>query len=170
MKKALALALLTSVALAAAAARAQESPRPQPPRSSFRLDYALYELEGGKRVNERAFTLTANEGAHAQLRSGTRVPVTVGDKGVQYMDVGLKISGRVLERPDGDLTLESEIEMSNFAVPEQATEGRGNPVVRTVSETVSCRPVLGKPAVLSSLDDLNSRKRFQVEVTVTRLK
>lgn len=149
-------------------ARAEE-PRPEKPRSSFRLDYVLYELEGGKRSNERAFTLTVNEASQGQLRSGTRVPVNVGDKGIQYMDVGLKMSGRVLER-DGDLTLESDIEMSTFAMPEQAAEGRGNPVVRTVSETVSTRPVLGKPAVVSSLDDLNSRKRLQVEVTVTRLK
>ena len=97
------------------------------------------------------------------------MPITVGDKGVQYMDVGLKLSGRVLER-EGDVTFEGEIEMSTFALPEQATEGKGNPVVRTVTETVSTRPVLGKPAVVSSLDDLNSRKRLQVEVTVTRLK
>ncbi len=97
------------------------------------------------------------------------MPVNVGDKGIQYMDVGLKISGRVLER-DGDLALDSEIEMSTFALPEQETEGKGNPVVRTVSETISTRPVLGKAAVVSSLDDLNSRKRLQVEVTVTRLR
>ena len=169
MKKRLAPVLLAALALLGASVRGDEPARNERPRSSFRLDYALYEIEGGKRANERAFTLTANEGAHAQLRSGTRVPITVGDKGVQYMDVGLKISGRLLER-DGDLTLESEIEMSTFALPEQAAEGKGNPVVRTVSETVSSRPVLGKPAVVSSLDDLNSKKRFQVEVTVTRLK
>ncbi len=97
------------------------------------------------------------------------MPVSVGDKGIQYMDVGLKISGRVLER-DGDLVLDSEIEMSTFALPEQAASSGGNPVVRTVSETISTRPVLGKPAVVSSLDDLNSRKRLQVELTVTRLR
>ncbi len=164
----LSLALLASLALLGAPARAEE-PRPEKARSSFRLDYVLYELESNKRTNERAFTLTVNEGSSGQLRSGTRVPVNVGDKGIQYMDVGLKISGRVLER-DGDLTLESEIEMSTFALPEQAAEAKGNPVVRTVSENVSTRPVLGKPAVVSSLDDLNSRKRLQVEVTVTRLK
>ena len=60
--------------------------------------------------------------------------------------------------------------MSTFALPEQAAEAKGNPVVRTVTQSVSSRPVLGKPAVLSSLDDLNSRKRLQVEVTVTRLR
>ena len=87
------------------------------------------------------------------------------------MDVGLRISARVLER-DGDLTLESEIEQSTLAPvpPLQANEAKANPVVRTVSETVSTRPVIGKTAVVSSLDDLNTRKRLQVEVTVTRLK
>lgn len=167
MKRVLAPCVLALLALAPSA-RAEE-PRPEKARSSFRLDYVLYELESGKRANERAFTFTVNEGAHGQVRSGTRVPVSVGDKGVQYMDVGLKISGRVLER-DGDVALDSEIELSTFALPDQAVEGKGNPVVRTVSETISTRPVLGKPAVVSSLDDLSSRKRLQVEVTVTRLK
>lgn len=151
-------------------APAEEPPaRPEKAKSTFRLDYVLYELEAGKRANERTFSLTVNEGSSGQLRSGTRVPITVGDKGVQYMDVGLKISGRVLER-DGDLTLDSELELSTFAMPEQAGEARGNPVLRTVSQSVSTRPPLAKPAVISSLDDLNSRKRLQVEVTVTRLR
>jgi hypothetical protein len=167
LKKALIPCLLLLLTLPAPA-RGDE-PRGDKPRSSFRLDYVLYDVEGGKRTNERAFTLTVNEGANGQLRSGTRVPVIGGDKGIQYMDVGLKISGRVLER-DGDIALDSEIEMSTFALPEQVAEGKGNPVVRTVSESVSTRPVLGKPVVLSSLDDLNSRKRLQVEVTVTRMK
>lgn len=164
------LALIALLALVPAPAAADEpAVRAEKPRSSFRIEFAFYEVDAGKRANERAFAFTVNEGAHGQLRSGTRVPINVGDKGIQYMDVGLKISGRVLER-DGDLTLESEIEMSTFAVPEQAADAKGNPVVRTVSETVSLRPVLGKPVVVSSLDDLNSRKRLQVEVTVTRLK
>lgn len=168
MKKTLAL-LLAAFSLCAAARGEEPSARSERPRSTFRLDYVLYELEGGKRANERAFTLTVNEGSHGQIRSGTRVPVTVGDKGVQYMDVGLKISGRVVER-DGDLTLETEIELSTFAMPEQAAEARGNPVVRTVNQSLSTRPALGKAALVSSLDDLNSKKRLQVEVTVTRLR
>lgn len=167
MKRILVPCILLALTLPAPA-RAEE-PRPERPRSSFRLDFVLCDVESGKRANERTFTFMVNEGAHGQLRSGTRVPVSLGDKGVQYMDVGLKISGRVLER-EGDVTLESEIEMSTFAMPEQAAEGKGNPVVRTVSETVSTRPVLGKAAIVSSLDDLNTRKRLQVEVTVTRLK
>jgi hypothetical protein len=167
------LVLPLSAALLPAAARAEEpTPRPERserPRSTFRVDYVLSEIEGGKRANERSLSLTVNEGSNGQLRSGTRVPINVGDKGVQYMDVGLKISGRVMER-DGDLTLDSELEMSTFAIPEQASEAKGNPILRTVSQSLSTRPTLGKSAVLSTLDDLGTKKRLQVEVTVTRLK
>lgn len=168
MKKILA-ALLAVLSLSSPSRAEEPASRPERPRSTFKLDYVLYELEGTRRANERAFSLTVNEGSSGQIRSGTRVPITAGDKGVQYMDVGLKISGRVMER-DNDLTLETEIELSTFAMPEQANETRGNPVVRTVSQSLSTRPALGKAAVISSLDDLNSKKRLQVEVTVTRLR
>jgi len=172
MKNVLALLLalpLSGLVLPPAARADEPTPRAEKPRSTFRLDYVLFELEGGQRSNERTYSMTVNEGSHGQLRSGSRVPIAVGEKGVQYQDVGLKISGRVLER-DGDLTLDSELELSTFAIPEQASETRGNPILRTVSQSLSARPALGKPAVLSTLDDLNSRKRLQVEVTVTRLR
>ncbi len=171
------LALLTFLAFPALAAflavpfpaRADEPVvRPERARSTFRLDYAVFELDGGKRTNDRRYSMTVNEGSQGQLRSGTRVPVNAGDKGIQYVDVGLKISGRVLER-DGDLTLDTDIEMSSLAGPEGAKESGGNPVLRTVSQSLSTRPVLGKPAVISS-DDLRSGRRLEVEVTVTRLK
>jgi hypothetical protein len=172
VKKTLAIVLalpLCGLILPGPALAEESTPRPDRPSSTFRLDYVLSETEGGKRTNERTFSMTVNEGSHGQLRSGTRVPITVSDKGVQYMDVGLKISGRVTER-DGDLTLETEIEMSTFAIPEQASETKGNPILRTVNQSLSTRPALGKASVLSALDDLNSRKRMQVEVTVTKLK
>lgn len=171
MKRSLALLLALPLSgLLPAAARADEpTPRPERPRSTFRVDYVLSEVEAGKRTNERTFSMTVNEGSHGQLRSGSRVPITLGDSGVQYQDVGLKIGGRVLER-DGDLTLDSEVELSTFALPDPAADAKGNPTLRTVSQSLSTRPVLGRPAVLSTLDDLGSRKRLQLEVTVTRLK
>lgn len=166
------LPLLLAVPLAGlvlpAPARAQDPARSERPRATYRLDYVLSDVAGGKRTNERTYSMTVNEGSQGQLRNGTRVPVAV-DKGVQYMDVGLKINGRATER-DGDLVLDTEIEMSSFALPEQAAEAKGNPTLRTVSQTLSTRPALGKPAVLSTLDDFDGKKRLQVEVTVTRLR
>jgi hypothetical protein len=167
-----ALVLLVALPLSGlflpAPARAEEPSRPERARSTFRLDYVLFDLEAGKRTNERTYSMTVNEGSQGQLRNGTRVPIPV-DKGIQYMDVGLKIAGRVTER-DGDLTLDTEIEMSSFALPSPANESKGNPTLRTVSQTLSTRPALGKAVVLSTLDDFDSRRRLQVEVTVIRLR
>ena len=149
-------------------ARAQEGARPERPRATYRLDYVLSDLEGGRRSNERTYSMTVNEGSQGQLRTGTRVPVAL-EKGVQYMDVGVKVNGRVLER-DGDLTLETDLEVSSFAIGEAPGEPKGNPTLRTVNQTLSTRPALAKPAVLSTLDDVDGKRRLQVEVTVTRLK
>ena len=170
MRRALALlvALPLSGLLLPARARAEEPSRSERARSTFRLDYVLFDLEGGKRTNERTCSMTVNEGSQGQLRNGTRVPISV-DKGVQYMDVGLKINGRVTER-DGDVVLDTEIELSSFARPEPAADAKGNPTLRTVSQTLSTRPAPGKPTTLSALDDVDRKKRLQVEVTVTRVK
>ena len=160
---------LTGLAPFGAAAADEPASRSERPRSTFRLDYVLSEVEAGKRTNERTFSMTVNEGSHGQLRSGSRVPVGVGDEAVRYQDVGLKVGGRVLER-DGDLTLETELELSSYAVADPAGSAKGNPVVRTVTQNLSSRPAPGKPAVLSTLDDPAGRGRLQLEVTVTRLR
>jgi hypothetical protein len=171
MKALATLLLLIPLSCHALPATAADEPTPkaQHSSSSFRIEYVLFEVEGGKRFNERTFSLTANAGQSGQLRSGSRVPINSGEKGVVYMDVGFKISGRVSER-DGDISLDTEIEISTFAIPEQAKDPKGNPVIRTINQSLSSRPELGKTLLLSTLDDLNSTKRLQVEVTVRRIR
>jgi hypothetical protein len=160
---------LTGLAPFGSAVADEPASRAERPRSTFRLDYVLSEVEAGKRTNERTFSMTVNEGSHGQLRSGSRVPVGVGDEAIRYQDVGLKLGGRVLER-DGDLTLETDLELSSYAVEASEGPAKGNPVVRTVTQSLSSRPAPGKPAVLSTLDDPAGRGRLQLEVTVTRLR
>jgi len=65
--------------------------------------------------------------------------------------------------------LDADVDVSSFALSEQP-DLKTSPVLRTLSQNVSARPALGRPTLLSSVDDVNSRKRTQVEVTVTRVK
>ncbi len=168
--KRLLAAIAASLALALPAASQEAPARAERPHSAFRLDFQIYELEGGKRVNERSYTLVVNEGGSGNLRVGSRVPIVLSaEKGVQYQDVGLRIGSRVFEREPGDVVLEADVDVSSFAIPEQA-ETKGTPILRTLSEAVSTRPALGKPVLLASVDDVGSKKRTQVEVTVTRVK
>ena len=162
-------ALAASVALALPALPDDAPARPERPRSSFRLEYQIFELDGAKRVNERSYTQLVNEGGSGNLRVGSRVPIPAGDKGIQYMDVGLRINSRISEKEPGDVVLDADVDVSSFALSEQP-DLKTSPVLRTLTQNVSTRPALGRPTLLSSVDDVNSRKRTQVEVTVTRVK
>lgn len=148
-------------------AAAEEGPaRRERPKSAFRADYQIYEVEGGTRVNERAFTLNVVEGGTAVLRAGSRVPIA-GEKGPQYLDVGLRITCRVAEREEGDVVLDTEVEQTSF-VAEPSAVTPATPLLRSLGQSVSTRLAPGKPVLVSRLDDVTTKKRTEVEVTLTR--
>jgi hypothetical protein len=60
--------------------------------------------------------------------------------------------------------------MSNFAIPEQAQGHDTHPVIRQLKISGSTLAVLGKPMIIGSVDDPNSKRQFQVEVTVNKLR
>ena len=101
-----------------------------------------------------------------EIKIGTRVPVDTNIKQgeYQYIDVGTSIWCRLEERPNG-LSIAVRAEISNFAMPDQT-----RPIIRQLSIKASTLAQLGKPMVVGSVDDPNSKRTFQLEVTVTKLK
>jgi hypothetical protein len=152
-------------------APAQEK-KDEPTRNVYKLEFTVFELENGKRINERSYMLHISDADHrgASTRVGTRVPVQVGGNvGMQYMDVGLKIDANFQSADDSSMNLIINFETSGFAMPEQSTQS-GTPVLRNVSENVTAKIPYGKPTLVSSIDDVNSKRRLQLELTATRLK
>jgi hypothetical protein len=149
--------------------RAQEAKKPDSV-SFYRLDYVMYELEDGKRTNERTFTINAATNRRSTgIRVGTRVPLPGGDKGVIYMDVGLRINATLDNTPDG-LMLQSRVDL-NSVVPPGDTSARSNePLLRGLEAESWNQLTLGKPILISVIDDVNSKKRFQIEVTASKAK
>jgi hypothetical protein len=173
MRKALAVAMLLVVLGTMAWAQANP-PKPPEPRMTavYKLDFVIAEVEDGKRVNSRTYTLMAKDNAWATTNASTRVPVTTGTGGtggqqIQYTDVGLSLRFRF--REEGDYVIvEGNTNIESFAIPEQATSGM--PVTRRISSDVAAAVVPGKPTIISSVDDTNTKKRYQVEVTATKIK
>ncbi len=172
------------VALLAASCVAQEQPKKednaakpvqQVPTIAYKLEYKVFELEDGKRINQRDFTslATATErgGPMSQLRVGTRVPVGVAGERPTYIDVGFNVNTSVGPEHGGKLEASIRMELSSFAVPEQSADPRsaGMPVLRNSNFAIWTILTPGKPQVIASIDDLNSKKRTQVEVTATRI-
>lgn len=162
----------------AMAASAQEAAKPQteqqnkqvePPPVPYRLDFTLSELQEGKKINTRRYSMNLNLGRNDNIKIGARVPIeTAKDGQIQYVDVGTNIWARLAEEQNA-LSLQVKAEISNFALPDEAVHPSNDPVIRQLIIGGSTVATLGKTISIGSMDDPNSNHQFQLEVTVTKL-
>jgi hypothetical protein len=145
----------------------------------FKLAFVMYELDGAKRTNQRDYMMIGRtDNQPSSIRVATKVPIytyeKAGDKAYTYIDAGLSIRCFLKEQVDSVVQLHCDIEMSSFVRPEQIASTSGNggpaaPVVLTTRTDSWALLTLGKPAILNTVDDINSAKRMQIEVTATKM-
>jgi hypothetical protein len=169
---ALALSLGVLLSLSSTAVRAQESNKAESQDSAktpqpYRLDFSVNELEDGKKINSRQYSMNLNANDANELKIGSRVPIEPTQGQFQYMDIGTNIWCRIGERPEG-IPLSVRVEISNFATPEGG--GSSRPIIRQFRINASTLAQPGKPIVVGSVDDPASKRQFQLEVTVTKLR
>src|SRR5262249_40629663 len=143
------------------------------------LAFVIYELDDGKRTNQRDYMMIGRtDNQPSSIRVSTRVPITTaekgGDKQYTYVDAGLRINCSLKEQVDRRLQLHCDIEISSFIRPEQVAGPTGNatqiaPILRTTRTESWELLTMGKPAILTTVDDINSAKRMQIEVTATKM-
>jgi hypothetical protein len=158
----------------AAADNRAKAERPERPMHAYRIDFSIAELEDGKKINSRHYSMDLNSGDRNQIKIGTRVPVvseSLSNKPevsqFQYLDVGTNINCRLEERGD-QLALEVHADFSNLA---SASEQHSpQPIIRQINISGSTLADTGKPVVIGAVDDPNSNRTFQLEATATRLK
>ena len=167
-------ALAVLLAIGVQQARAQESaPAKTSPAekvlSAYRLDFAVNELEDGKKVNSRQYSMDLSSDSSEEIKIGSRVPVEPKQGEFEYIDIGTNIWSRLEDRT-GQISLVARVEISNFAISEQSQSHDSRPLIRQVKIDGSTIAALGKPMVIGSADDPNSQRQFQLEVTVTKLR
>jgi hypothetical protein len=141
------------------------------PAAAYRLEFVLNELQNGKKIKSHHYEMLAQEGQLNKLRTGVRVPVSVGTapSSYQYLDVGMNIDCRLQERgSDGQVALLIIADSSNVTIPEGEQFAHA-PVIQQLRTEVDTLVSPGKPTVVSSMDDPSSTRRFQLEVTATRV-
>lgn len=156
-----------------------ENREPAATNNFFKLAFVLYEVDDGKRINQRDYMMIGRtDNQPSSIRVATKVPITTLEKGDEkqytYTDVGLRINCSMKEQVDRRLQLHCDIEISSFIRPEQIANATGNagpaaPFLRATRIDSWALMTLGKPSVLSTVDDINSAKRMQIEVTATKL-
>jgi hypothetical protein len=142
----------------------------QKPLAVYRIEFNVREIEDGKRLNSRNYMMVVDEGNRGMIRVGNRVPFQTSEKQYQYHDVGMNIDCRPRDR-EGGIELVINVEVSSVVPPGQLEAAPTfNPVFRTQSTGVTPIVAPGKPTLVASMDDVVTNRRYEIEVTVTKVK
>jgi len=145
-------------------------------QNAYRIDFLISEMEDGKKINTRQYSMNSHPLDESEIKIGSRVPVEAKQGEFQYLDVGSNIECKLWDETrmtglGSNVFLKVEAELSNFAAPDQqAAAQQFHPVVRQLRIKASSTVIPGKPMVVGVVDDPNSKRQFQLEVTVTKLK
>ena len=136
----------------------------------YRVDYTVFELQDGKRINVRNYSVLVHavKGARpGQLRLGSKVPLAQKD-GTVYMDVGVRIDVRAREGQDG-VELDTSMEITSLAEAGSGTVAAA-PFIRRMEYAGASLLQPGKPAQLSYMEDVATGRRVHVEATATKVR
>jgi hypothetical protein len=147
---------------------AQQETKVQKPVTAYRLEFSVRELDSGKRVNSRNYMMMAEDGSFARIRVGNRVPYQTAEKQYQYNNIGMNIDCRPHEQQEG-VALDVTVDISSVAPPSEIAPSY-NPVFRSSRSEVQTVVAFGKPTLITSLDDVESNRRYEIEVTATKVK
>lgn len=139
----------------------------------YKLAFAFYELQNGKKINQRDYSviLRADNNSNT-LKIGTRIPIETAQGQYTYADVGFKMDCSAVESTDGKVDVRLDVTLSNVAIPVPNTTPRtvgSQPIFRDVTQRVRTVLAPGRPQIVTSMDDVNSTKRMQVELTATKV-
>jgi hypothetical protein len=150
------------------------------PIEPYRLDFSFNELESGKKINTRHYSINLTAGSADEVKIGTRVPIATVEVNpsptqFQYLDLGTSIWA-LLRNSRDEIQLEVRSEISSTKHEDVDTYPRAPhttftpPIVSQIKIDGSTLVVTGKPIVIGSVDDPYSNRQFQLEVTATKLR
>ncbi len=160
--------------------------RPGPNQTALKVVVAIGRFEGDKKISSMPYTLTLNANSHANLRMGTRIPVTmltgmqdaktpdgkpipaVGP--VQYQDVGTNIDCSATAMDDGRMLLLISVDDSSVYDDRAPGAANRNPSFRSFRATNSMILKNGETGEFTAATDKVTGETVRVDVTLTILK
>ena len=161
------VALATTPALAVVAAPASAPPAPavSPTTASFyRFDVSITGIDEAAKAGPATYTLVAEEGQRAELRSGWNIPYAAATGVTNRQQLGLSIElGYTLRGQT--VVLEGDVEVQGV----DPTSPASSPTWRRVSARSAVPLVAGQPTLFASVYDIATKHRYEVTITAKRI-
>ena len=136
----------------------------------YHLDFVVKELESGKIINARSYSMTISTGDTGgfSIRTGNKVPVPAGSTGsFTYVDVGVNIDCRLAKEVQDQLALYVAAEISNAATEPPASNP---PLIRQTKWSSNVIVPIRKPTTIFSSDDPTTKRQMQLELAAIPIK
>ena len=141
-----------------------------PVKRAWKFEFTVSEVEAGKVINERRYSMLMLGQGRESIRAGNQVPIVTSVNNTvstQYMDVALGIDCEVHETSQGITPVRVIFEISSLAGDQ--TRGSDNPVTRFVRGSSNFMLNPGKKEVIITADDVNTKRQYQVAFLATQL-
>jgi len=143
---------------------------------SYKVEFAVNEIENGKKINSRSYMMLLRAERpeplpkwtdRQHLRVGSRVPYATAGDSFQYQDVGMNIDCRLMPFGNGNVAIDANLEYSSL----QGGPGSNpqHPVFRQVRSGGETLVAPDKPTVIAEMDDVASTHRYVFEAKVTKI-
>ena len=147
----------------------------------LKVQVVIARYQGEKKLSSMPYLLTMNAGGHANIRMGTRIPVTmlsmtnvpkdapVGGP-IQYQDVGTNIDCNATEVEGGRYALTISVDDTSVYPDEQAGANKGNPSFRSFRAGNTMVMKNGETGQFTAATDKVTGETVRVDVTLTVVK
>ncbi len=140
--------------------RSEERPRRQ--IVLYHLEFTLDETLDGKSSGARNFKMLVQDGETNRVRIGSKVLISGPESEPKFADVGLKFDCKLNER-DGYISIEGKFELNDLVSPVT-----GLPTIRTFQAEIETAAPLDKATTIGVYDDTVSKRRYELQITVTK--
>ena len=163
---------ITKICLVAAFLTAGVCSAADEPTKFFHLDFAVKEVDEGKVINSRSYSMVTSSSDRfgpPSVRTGSKVPIQKGGPdGVTFIDVGVSFDCHFEGEVGNSLMLHVGADISSIATgSENSSSNLLPPVIRQNRWSSSVIVPLGKPTTIYSSDDITSKRKVQIELTAT---
>jgi len=148
----------------------------------LKVQVVIARYQGEKKLSSMPYTLTLNGNSHANLRMGTKIPISMtafanmpkdAPQGgpVQYQDVGTNIDCSATQIEDGRYLLAISVDDSSVYPDGQVPGGaQGNPSFRSFRANNSMALRNGETGQFTTASDKVTGETVKVDVTLTVMK
>ena len=144
--------------------------------SPYKVDFTIRDTGDAGGKTGRKYSLLVNHNQKTVFKVGNRVPVASGGTNsagllntqFTYIDVGLNIDC-VVGEAGAKVLMHADLDISTAITPDKNLSSVQNPTISQIKLNLDTILAPGKPTTVASFDDPVTARKFDVDVTVTKM-